>query len=83
MTRYETLPPRVHGFTVCTAEPDGDFYTIVLNDSLSYEMQQEAYLHEDRHIQYDHFHDERDLEEIEAEARAGRKKARVNENQNI
>lgn len=69
MTVLEQLPPHVHGLTVCTAEPDGDFYTIVLNDSLSYEMQKDAFVHENIHIDKDHFHDERNLEIKENEAR--------------
>ena len=37
------LPCAVHGFVVS----DGfDFYTIVLNSRLSYEMQRQAYMHE-------------------------------------
>ena len=37
------LPCAVHGFVVS----DGfDFYTIVLNSRLSYEMQRQAYMHD-------------------------------------
>ena len=42
------LPFAVHGFLVS----DGfDFYTIVLNSRLSYEMQRQAYMHEVSHIE--------------------------------
>ena len=42
------LPCAVHGFVVS----DGfDFYTIVLNSRLSYEMQRQAYMHEVSHIE--------------------------------
>ena len=42
------LPCAVHGFVVS----DGfDFYTIVLNSRLSYEMQRQSYMHEVSHIE--------------------------------
>ena len=42
------LPCAVHGFVVS----DGfDFYTIVLNSRLSYDMQRQAYMHEVSNIE--------------------------------
>lgn len=69
MNVLKSLPPRIRGFSVCKCEPDGDYYTIVLNDTLSREMQEKAYLHEQYHIEADHFHDDRPLEIKEEEAR--------------
>lgn len=45
------MPSTIHGYTICK---DG-FYTIVLNDSLSYEMKQNAYDHEMSHIRKNDF----------------------------
>ena len=43
-----SMPCTIHGFVVS----DGfDFFTIVLNSRLSYEMQRQAYMHEVAHIE--------------------------------
>lgn len=65
MTRTTDLPCRVHGFVEKTCEPDGDYYTIVLNSRLSYEMLRGTYLHEMEHIDNDDFYSERSVAEIE------------------
>lgn len=59
------MPTRVHGYIKGTCEPDGDYYTIVLNSRLSYEMQLQAYQHELGHIDHDDLHSERSVAEIE------------------
>lgn len=42
------LPPHVHGFSRRNKD---DTYTIVLNDGICREAQEEAYLHEMEHIE--------------------------------
>lgn len=46
-SRYANLPTRIKAFTV--KDKDG-FYTIVLNQNLSYEQQEKSFLHEMEHI---------------------------------
>ena len=61
---YEELPCKVKGLVRETCEPDGDYYTIVLNSRLSFEQQQKTYLHEVEHIENDDFRKE-NVNEIE------------------
>lgn len=63
---YEELPYKVGGFIKKTCEPDGDYYTIVLNSRLSYEKQCASYTHEMEHINNDDFYSERSVAEIES-----------------
>lgn len=58
---------RVKGMCVCSCEPDGDFYTIVINDNASYEAQNKALEHELLHIGRDDFHSDKNASEIERE----------------
>lgn len=64
---YEALPYTVGGFVKETCEPDGDYYTIILNSRLSYERQCDTFAHEIEHIKNDDFHSERSVAEIENE----------------
>lgn len=41
-----SMPASVRAYTICK----DDYYTIVLNDNLSYEQRQKSYLHELQHI---------------------------------
>ena len=61
---YEELPYKIRGFVRETCEPDGDYYTIILNSRLSFEQQQKTYLHEMEHIKNDDFRKE-SVDEIE------------------
>ena len=45
-TIYANLPNTIGGYTIVT----DDFYTIVINQNLNYEKNQESYLHELNHI---------------------------------
>lgn len=45
-TVFIDMPTTIKAYTILK----DDFYTIVINSSLSYEMQEEAYNHELRHI---------------------------------
>jgi tRNA G18 (ribose-2'-O)-methylase SpoU len=47
------LPYHIRGFVKNTAEPDGDFQTIVINARLGYLEQRKAYWHERKHIEGD------------------------------
>ena len=60
------LPPMIHAFTAVR----DDFYTIVLNAKLSYEMQVEAYWHEIGHIQRGDYDKQCSAEMIEGFAHA-------------
>ncbi len=62
---YEELPCRIGGLVRETCEPDGDYYTIIINSRLSYERQCDVYAHEMEHIENDDFHSERSVAEIE------------------
>ena len=64
---YEELPCCIGGFVRETCEPDGDYYTIILNSRLSYEKQRATFAHEIEHIRNDDFHSERSVAEIENE----------------
>lgn len=46
-SRYADLPTQIKAFTV--KDKDG-FYTIVLNQNLSFEQQEKSYAHEMEHI---------------------------------
>lgn len=61
------MPTHVHGYIKGTCEPDGEYYTIVLNSKLSYEQLCEAYKHELSHLEYNDFYSERSVDEIERE----------------
>lgn len=60
------MPVRVRGYIKETCEPDGDYYTIVLNSRLSYEQLRDTYLHEISHIDNDDFHSEGGVQQIES-----------------
>lgn len=58
------MPSTVNALTVAG---DIDEYTVYLNDCLTYEAQQQAYMHEIRHIKnrdFDHFHNVNTLEKL-------------------
>lgn len=64
--RFVPFPPRVRGLV----EPNDDgTFSVYINSNLSYFMQQETYEHELRHIVLDHLYVEKDIEDIEAEAK--------------
>lgn len=50
MTVLYDLPTKIKGFVRLVAEPDGDFYTIVLNSRLNQDQNIEAFMHEQNHI---------------------------------
>ena len=49
------MPTRVKAFVKITAEPDGDFATVVCNSRLSLEQNQRSYIHEEKHLSNDDF----------------------------
>lgn len=57
------LPASIHGFVI--EDCNGD-YTVVLNPSMSYDMQIKTAKHETEHIEND-FHQDLDVDMIEAE----------------
>lgn len=63
----EELPYCIGGFVRETCEPDGDYYTIILNSRLSYEKLCDTYAHEMEHISNDDFYSERSVAAIENE----------------
>lgn len=52
--QYADLPCTIRGFTV-REYSDDEYYTIVLNSRLSYDVNISSYLHEMEHIIYDDF----------------------------
>lgn len=62
------LPTKIKGFCVCVCEPDGDYFTAVINPRLNQEQQIEAYMHEKAHVVNDDFYKEKGVQEIEYEA---------------
>lgn len=62
---YAPLPETING--AVHLRDDGR-YTIVISSNISAEAQEEALEHELRHIRMDHFHSEKDIRTIEAEA---------------
>ena len=63
--RLIALPPKVRGCV--TIDADG-FYSIYINESLTYEQRREVFLHELTHIRRNHFYDTRPVAELEREA---------------
>lgn len=63
-TYITQLPPRIKAFTVRS----NDFYSIYINDSLSWETRLKAYNHELEHIKNGDFDKECSVNEIEYEA---------------
>ena len=61
------LPYHIRGFVKNTAEPDGDFQTIVINARLGYLEQRKAYWHERRHIEGSDLYREETADQIEGE----------------
>ena len=59
------MPPAVRGFAKTTAEPDGDYQTVVVNARLTWEANRETYKHETKHIKEDDAHREADVNELE------------------
>ena len=59
------LPHTIHGFVKKTAEPDGDFYDIVVNARLTREMNRASYVHEEDHIEEDFEAENNSADEIE------------------
>lgn len=47
------LPEGVKGFTRITAEPEGDYSTIILNARYTYEANETTYEHEEDHLRND------------------------------
>lgn len=60
------MPIRVHGYAVKSCQPDGDFYTAIINEDLSEEATQRAVLHEIQHVKEDDFTSEYSVSEIES-----------------
>ncbi len=61
--RFIDLPLTVNALVVQDSE---NFYNIYVNAGLSHEKQQQAILHELRHIQRDDFYSDKEIEDIEA-----------------
>lgn len=59
------LPMTIKGVTI--PDPDGD-YTVIINDQLCPETQEEIVSHELAHIRGEHFSDARTVEEAERDA---------------
>ena len=59
------MPPAVRGFAKTTAEPDGDYQTVVVNARLTWEANRETYKHETKHIKEDDAHKNVDIGELE------------------
>lgn len=59
------MPIRSRSFAVKSCQPDGDFYTAVVNEDLSEEAAYRAALHEIEHVREDDFTSEYSVSEIE------------------
>ena len=59
------MPFNIKGFSKITAEPEGDFPTIVLNARHTYETNQKTCIHENEHLEEDF--EKTDVDEIEKE----------------
>lgn len=59
------MPIRVHGYAVKSCQPDGDFYTAIINEDLSEEATQRAVLHELEHVSEDDFTSDYPVSDIE------------------
>lgn len=59
------LPEGVKGFTRITAEPEGDYSTIVLNARYSYEANEITFEHEEDHLNNNDFDSSDTVCEIE------------------
>ena len=66
IVRKVELPSTVKG--VVAIDKNGD-YNVYINANLMDETQFKTYEHEIRHIKLNHFHSDKDLPEIEKEAR--------------
>ena len=60
---YENLPCKVGGFTM--HNPIDDFFTIVLNQNMSYYANQKTFAHEIAHIRNDDFELYKNVGQIE------------------
>ena len=49
--RMIDMPPTIKAFVKVTAEPEGDFETVVINARISHEEQLRSCAHERRHIE--------------------------------
>lgn len=65
-TIFTDLPLTIKGFVKRTFDDGEYYYTIVLNAQYNKEQQEEAYLHEMRHIMNNDF-DKENVEEIECQ----------------
>lgn len=65
ITRIIDLPPGAKGMVML--DENGD-YNIYLNARLSIEQQEQAYLHEQAHINLGHFYSDKPIEVKESEA---------------
>lgn len=70
--RLIKMPPAIKGCV--TLDADG-FYSIYINDGLSYEAQQETFKHEVAHIQGNHFYSTLPVTELERRANAEAKRS--------
>lgn len=59
------MPRGIAGIAVKSAQPDGDFFTALINQDLSQEATQRAMLHEIEHVSEDDFTSEYSVAEIE------------------
>lgn len=62
--RLIRFPGSIHAAVMLTQD-GSDFPNIYINDQLSPQAQQEAFLHELRHLERDDFHNELTINEIE------------------
>ncbi len=49
-TKLMDMPPSIKAFVKVTAEPEGDFATVVINARLSHEQQEKSCEHEESHL---------------------------------
>lgn len=59
------MPCGVRGFTKLTAEPEGDYQTVVVNARLTREANIKTFEHENKHIKADDLYGHGDIDEIE------------------
>lgn len=52
------MPCTVRGFVKKSVEPDGEYYTVVINSRLSQELQRRAIRHEECHVDFADFDNE-------------------------
>lgn len=61
------MPCTIRGFMKETVEPDGEYFTVVINSRMSHETQKDTAEHENEHLEHDDFYSGENIDLIEKE----------------